>query len=75
MAPTITIGDLSVNTDTQTVICGGEHIILTHTEYKILELLMEHHLDAPIPSQTELLDGKLLMAQLLEQYKEFLEIK
>ena len=42
VSPTITIGNLSVNTDTQTVICNGEHIMLTHTEYKILELLITH---------------------------------
>ena len=38
----ITIGELSVDLDTQSVIRGGEHIILTHTEYKILELLITH---------------------------------
>lgn len=38
----IVIGELSVDTDTQTVIRGEEHIILTHTEYKILELLITH---------------------------------
>lgn len=38
----ITIGELSVDLDTQSVVRGGEHIILTHTEYKILELLITH---------------------------------
>ncbi|WP_306307287.1 winged helix-turn-helix domain-containing protein [Cellulosilyticum ruminicola] len=31
-----------MNTTPQTVICSGEHIILTHTEYRILELLITH---------------------------------
>nr|WP_307990548.1 response regulator transcription factor [uncultured Niameybacter sp.] len=38
----IIVGELSVDLDTQSVIRGGEHIILTHTEYKILELLITH---------------------------------
>lgn len=36
----IEIKDLSVDTETETVICEGRNIPLTHTEYKILELLI-----------------------------------
>lgn len=38
----ITIGELTVDLETQMVMRGSEHIILTHTEYKILELLITH---------------------------------
>lgn len=37
---TIEIQGLSVDTETQTVVCEGKSIGLTHTEYKILELLI-----------------------------------
>lgn len=36
----IEIQGLSVDTETQTVVCEGKSIALTHTEYKILELLI-----------------------------------
>ena len=36
----VEIGDLKVNVDSETVTINGENIILTHTEYKILELLI-----------------------------------
>lgn len=42
MIPTskIEIKELSVDTETQTVMCENKPIALTHTEYKILELLI-----------------------------------
>lgn len=36
----IEIKDLSVDTETETVVCEGRNVSLTHTEYKILELLI-----------------------------------
>ncbi|AEB77213.1 PhoB family transcriptional regulator [Clostridium botulinum] len=36
----IVIQGLTVDIETQTVLCDGKHIPLTHTEYKILELLI-----------------------------------
>lgn len=39
-ASKIEIQGLSVDTETQTVLCEGNPIALTHTEYKILELLI-----------------------------------
>lgn len=36
----IKIQGLSVDTETQTVMCGDKAVALTHTEYKILELLI-----------------------------------
>lgn len=38
----IQVGDLSLETETQTVTCEGKSISLTHTEYKILELLISN---------------------------------
>ena len=38
-ANTIEIADVLLNLDTQSVIKNGERIVLTHTEFKILELL------------------------------------
>ena len=35
-------GDLLLDLDNQSVICGSEIIALTYTEYKILELLVSH---------------------------------
>lgn len=41
-SPEIKIGELSVDTETQVVLREGQQIMLTHTEYKILELLITH---------------------------------
>lgn len=41
-ASKIEIQGLTVDLETQTVLCEGKPISLTHTEYKILELLITH---------------------------------
>ncbi|MEG0320195.1 MAG: response regulator transcription factor, partial [Niameybacter sp.] len=38
----IKIGELVINLEAQQVMCGDERVGLTHTEYKILELLITH---------------------------------
>ena len=38
----MTLGDLTLDPDSQTVSRNGEVIVLTHTEYCILELFLSH---------------------------------
>ncbi|MDA3730878.1 response regulator transcription factor [Niameybacter massiliensis] len=38
----IQIEELEVNLDTESILISGQPVILTHTEYKILELLITH---------------------------------
>lgn len=41
-SPVMTLGDLTLDPDSQTVSRNGETILLTHTEYCILELFLSH---------------------------------
>lgn len=50
--------------------------IIQNKAYQIkglTQLLLEHHLNAPILHEKELLEGKILIQQLLDEYGEFLE--